>query len=74
MTQHIFEGAIVNVQGYEFVASDVVWSGEDEEDGPTVRFTGTCTEDPRNDSIRNTCYNGGRYGGNRLAGYRRPAS
>lgn len=74
MTQQIFEGAIVKVNGYEFVASDVEWFGEDEPNGPVVRFTGTCTDNPVNDDIRNTCYNGGRYGGNRLAGYRRPTS
>jgi hypothetical protein len=54
------EGDIVHVQGYQFVASNVtkehfrgylwVWS-----------FNGTMTDDARNDSLRHTGYNGGRY-------------
>ena len=34
-----------------------------------VRFTGRCTDNPVNDDIRNSAYNGGTYGGNYLAGY-----
>jgi hypothetical protein len=75
MTQRVTEGAIVMVQGFEFVATNVQWSDEtDQHDGtPTGRrrvlFTGTCTDNPRNDSIRATAYNGGTYGGNTFAGY-----
>mgnify|MGYP003443831424 FL=1 len=72
--QTVFEGAIVFVQGYEFKASDVVWSADDSpgNSGEVVRFVGTCTADPRNDDIRHTAYNGGVYGGNRRAGYVKP--
>lgn len=75
MTQRIQNGAIVKIQGYEFVASDVEWTDEkDQFSGALtgrrlVRFTGTCTENPINNSIRGTAYDGGRYGGNTLAGY-----
>lgn len=68
--QKVFEGAIVRVQGYEFEAKNVrqhaaggSWKY------PVIRFDGVCTPNPVNDSIRGTAYNGGRYGGNRLAGY-----
>ena len=70
-TQLVSEGLIVYIQGHEFIVSNVrVY----QENGvamnlPFVRFTGTCTDSPRNDSIRNTCYNGGTYGGNKFAGY-----
>lgn len=56
-------GDVVFVQGFEFLVSDVEFA----EVGTTrfvVRFVGTCTDSPRNDSIRNTPYNGGRYGHN----------
>lgn len=59
--QTVFEGAIVLVQGYEVVATGVEWG---EHNGkPCARFTGTYTDNPRNDSLRHTVYNGGRYGG-----------
>ena len=75
MSQVVKDGAIVKVQGYEFIASEVVWKDEtDQATGkPTgrryVRFKGTCTENPINDGIRGTLYDGGTYGGNALAGY-----
>jgi len=30
--------------------------------GEIIRFNGVCTQDKRNDPIRHTAYNGGRYG------------
>ncbi len=55
------EGQIVCNQGFEFVATDVRYF--DEGDGyEHMRYTGVCTDDPRNDSLRHTGYNGGSYG------------
>lgn len=61
--QTIEEGAVVLVEGYEMIATNVtqVIKGEQE----CIRFKGTCTDNPRNDHIRHTGYNGGTYGGNR---------
>lgn len=58
--QPLFEGATVWVQGYEFTVRNLrIVNG-------VARFTGVCTNNPRNDSIRHTSYNGGTYGGNHL--------
>lgn len=58
MIQHLSEGATVYVQGYEFTVKNLrIVDG-------VARFTGVCTDNPRNDSIRKTSYNGGTYGGN----------
>lgn len=65
--QLVSEGLIVYIQGYEFLVSnvrEVIKQGE-----KCVEFTATCTENERNDSIRNTGYNGGTYGGNRFSNY-----
>ena len=48
------------VSGHEFVASNVTITPDGEK--RVMRFTGTCTDNPVNDSIRRTGYNGGRYG------------
>lgn len=56
------DGEIVNVQGHPMIVSGV--RTYEKENGEVVyRFTGTCTEDPINDQIRHTSYNGGTYGG-----------
>lgn len=58
-TQELFEGATVWIQGYEFTVRNLrIING-------VARFEGVCTANPRNDSIRNTSYNGGNYGGNK---------
>jgi hypothetical protein len=45
------------VEGYEFYVTDVCFT-----DKPGVRhFTGILTENPINDRLRHTSYNGGRY-------------
>lgn len=62
--QHITEGCKVFVSGFEMITSklrEYVIDGR-----PTIRFTGTLTDDPRNDAIRGTGYDGGVYGGNDL--------
>ena len=64
----IKDGAVVYVCGYEFIVSDVTIE-EHPKLGTCVYFTGTCTADERNDSIRHTSYNGGRYGGSRKGCY-----
>jgi hypothetical protein len=57
----LIEGMIAYVQGYEFVANGPI-TVETAPDGlPTWSFTGFCTEDKRNNDIRNTHYNGARY-------------
>ena len=68
MKQIVSNGLVVYIRGFEFRVSAVrVVKAHDESD--VVRFTGTCTDDSRNDSIRHTAYNGGTYGGNRLSNY-----
>jgi hypothetical protein len=53
-------GDVVYIQGYEFIARDVriVRSSE----GGLCRFEAHCTDDARNDPIRNTPYDGATYG------------
>ena len=78
MAQKVFDGAVVMVQGFEMVVSDVRWFvPEPMKNDPCpgeeiVRFVGKCTANKGNDSIRGTAYDGGTYGGNRLAGYAKP--
>lgn len=74
--QLVANGLFVYVQGYPMLVSDLKVI-QDSETGATksnptgqfVRFTGHCTEHPANDQIRKSMYNGGTYGGNKLAGY-----
>ena len=57
-------GHIFTVSKLETGTTDHDASGNLQKDPvAVVRFTGTCTNDKRNDSIRNTTYDGGRYGG-----------
>lgn len=58
--QKIENGKTVMIEGYEFAISNM------QQIDDRILFTGTCTDSPRNDSIRNTSYNGGTYGGNKL--------
>ncbi len=54
-------GDVVFNAGYEFTVTDP--TVETNPDGRKVfRYTGVCTASDRNNSIRNTAYNGGRYG------------
>lgn len=58
MIQHLSENGTVWIQGYEFKIKNLkIVNG-------VARFTGICTDNPVNDSIRKTGYNGGTYGGN----------
>jgi hypothetical protein len=60
-TKQIVDGDVVNHFGYEFVVSDVK-GPEKAPDGHLVwYYTGRCTASRRNDFIRNTGYDGGRY-------------
>lgn len=61
------EGQIVFNQGYEFIVTEPrlhKLQPNQPKNGFTHQFTykGICTADKRNDSIRNTGYNGGVYG------------
>lgn len=59
----IVEGQIMNVCGYHFIATEVEYFTDDEcDDCEILRYIGICTDESRNDSIRNTGYNGGTYG------------
>ncbi len=60
--QDVYEGAIVYIQGHEFIVTNLRFMEINNK--PTARFDGVCTESARNDSIRNTGYNGATYGGN----------
>jgi hypothetical protein len=63
--QHLVEKGTVWNCGYEFIVTNlriVQINGK-----PTARFEGICTDNPVNDDIKNTGYNGGTYGGNNLA-------
>lgn len=62
--QHVTEGAIVYVGGFEFEARNV--RTEEIEGTTRVLFNGHCTDSPRNDSIRGGIFDGGTYGGNHL--------
>ena len=55
------EGDTLNVEGFEMTAHAIAVQ-TDERGHKVLRFTGRCTANPRNDSIRHTSYNGGRYG------------
>lgn len=56
-------GMKVYNHGYIFEVSNV--NIQKAHDGKEiVRFTGTLTDDERNDNLRHTCYNGGTYGQN----------
>jgi len=52
----ISEGQIVWNHGYQFIARNVTIANG------ILRYTGVCTNHPANDLIRNTGYNGARYG------------
>ncbi len=54
------EGTILHMYGYEFVASQVTWHLHN--GVPCARFIAKLTDDPKNDSIRGTAYDGGTYG------------
>lgn len=58
------EGQIVNVEGFEMIATNVrvIDNPNTPGGGKVCRFTGTCTSDARNNSIRYTGFNGGTYG------------
>lgn len=58
------EGSAVFVQGQEFIVRNltVEYLTGGQGAGYACRFTGECTANPCNDSIRHTSYNGGRYG------------
>ena len=63
--QHIEEGAIVYIASYEFVVrAPYIERGTGVPD--RVLFWGECTDDPHNDPIRGTMFDGGLYGGNHL--------
>jgi hypothetical protein len=54
-------GDVIFNSGYEFRVTEAAI--ETTPDGVKVfRYTGVCTDSSRNDSIRKTSYNGGRYG------------
>jgi hypothetical protein len=59
------DGMTVLVQGHPMTISEITiakayWNPIEGKE--VVRFTGHCTDDKDNDSIRHTSYNGGRYG------------
>lgn len=57
------EGEIVWNCGHEFVAKDVQFTPDPEHPGHEImRYTGVCTSNACNDSIKRTGYNGGTYG------------
>jgi len=56
-------GDKIFLQGYLFEVTNIRLADTYNIDNPkVVRFEGRCTSDERNDSIRNTGYNGGTYG------------
>jgi hypothetical protein len=57
--QKLFNGATVTVQGHEFTVSELFVKND------VAYFTGTCTNDRANKSIKNTGYDGAVYGGNK---------
>lgn len=58
----IENGDTVLNYGYEFLVTEVDGGTTLTAHGQRVwYFTGICTDSPRNNSIRHTCYNGGRY-------------
>lgn len=60
--QNVAVNAVVWVQGYQFII-ERFWLIDIPKVGQVVRFIGRCTDHENNDSIRNTSYNGGTYGG-----------
>lgn len=59
--QTLTEGMIVYVQGYEFEVHGPISSAVAPDGRTTWYFTGVCTDSKRNDSIRKTGFNTGRY-------------
>lgn len=59
----LVNGQIVRVYGKEFTATNVrpAINGHGETVPGVFHYTGTCTDDPCNDDIRHTGYNGGTY-------------
>ena len=55
------EKQIVHNHGKQFIAHNVKYQGKNALGQDVWNYTGVCTENPCNDSIRNTPYNGGRY-------------
>lgn len=55
-------GEVVWNQGFEFSVSDVRYYRDEQKATEVLRFTGHCTANPVNDSIRGTGYDGGTYG------------
>lgn len=55
------EGDIIFVQGFSFKASNIKFKCINSFGDDVFNFTGTCTDDKRNDPIKNTGYNGGTY-------------
>jgi hypothetical protein len=55
-------GDVVWIQGYEFTVEGVREYPGTLTDPPLCRFVGRLTDNPRNDAIRGTAYNGGVYG------------
>ena len=60
------DGQVVMIQGYEFTATEVRIIQDHGQE--VLRFKGTCTDNPCNDTIRHTGFNGGTYG--HIVGYR----
>ncbi len=56
----ILPGSVVMVQGYEFRVVRA-WSMPMPTEGFCFHFVGVCTDNPRNDDIRNTGYNNAVY-------------
>lgn len=57
------EGQVVWNAGHEFKVTALKFYPDTEHPGYEVmRYTGVCTDDPCNDRIRHTGYNGGTYG------------
>jgi hypothetical protein len=69
--QHVVEGGLVFIQGYEFRVSDLTVHQDDrlgrQADRPFIRFIGDLTDNPRNESLQAFGqYRHGVYGGNDL--------
>ena len=55
------EGQIVNNYGQEFIARNIIYVGINGMGEQVFNYRGECTDNPCNDNIRNTGYNGGTY-------------
>lgn len=55
------EGQIIRIQGFELIVSNIRKKGKDHFGEMVYTFTGICTTNPVNDTIRDTAYNGGQY-------------